>query len=73
MFKVGEEKVVMPKNTRLNQYSSMDILKAKTEEELVAMITSHEHQIFIKAIYFSPTSNMHVAYVLSNQPLNKEV
>lgn len=69
---VGEETVSMPKNTRLNQYNSMNVVSAATEDELVKKLSSHEGQIFIKAIYFSPSSNMHVAYVLSNEPLNKE-
>ena len=73
VFEVGEEKVDMPKNTRLNQYSTMGVLKGNTEEELIKKITDHEGQLFIKSIYFSPTSNQHVAYVLSNSPLTKEV
>ena len=71
-MEVGEETVSMPKNKRLNQYNSMNFVKAATEDELVEKLASHESQIFIKAIYFSPTSNMHVAYILSNEPLNKE-
>ena len=71
-MEVGESKVEMPLNTRLNQYSHMGLLKGKTEEELVLKIIEHKGQLFVKSIYYSPTSNMHVAYVLTNQPLNKE-
>ena len=71
-LEVGEEEVGMPKNTLLNQYSTMGVLKGKTEEELIKKITEHEGKLFIKSIYFSPTSQAHVAFVLSNTNLNKE-
>lgn len=72
-MEVGEQKVEVPKNSRLNQYNAMGVLKSATEEGLVEMITSHDGQLFVKAIYYSPTSNMHVAYVLSNELINKEL
>ncbi len=72
VFKVGEEKVEMPFNTRLNQYSAMVLFKGDTEEELLAKIVSHKGQIFTKAMYFSPTSKKHIAYVLINESLTKE-
>ena len=72
-MEVGEQKVEMPKNTRMNQYMFMGVLKSDTEDGLAKQIAEHVGQIFVKAIYYSPTSNKHVAYVLSNETLTKEV
>lgn len=72
VLKVGEEKVELRRNTRINQYSALSVIKTETEEELVDMIKNHEGQVFIKAIYYSPTSQKHVAYVLSNETITKE-
>lgn len=71
-LKVGEEKVELRKNSRLNQYSTLSVVKAETEEGLAEIIANHESQVFIKAIYYSPTSKKHVAYVLSNETITKE-
>lgn len=66
MFEVGEKKVPFPKTSLINQYSFLSVVKSETEDELAAILANHDGKLFIKAIYFSPTSNMHVAYVLSN-------
>ena len=72
MAEVGEETVAMPKYGLINQYTFMGLMKGETEDVLAAKIAEHEGKLFIKAIYFSPTSNMHVAYVLSNESLTEE-
>lgn len=72
-LEVGEIKLDLPSNDRLNQYSHIGLMKGASEDDLVKQIAEYSSPIFVKAIYFSPTSNLHVAYVLTNKPLSKEV
>ena len=72
-FEIGEKHLDYRKTSLLNQYNTMKLLSSETEQGLIDLINSLEGQLYIKAMYFSPTSNSHVAYILTTQEINQEI
>lgn len=66
-MKEGEQTVKLRGSNLLNQYANMTVFKSETSDGLAELIDAVQFPIFIKAMYWSPTDNKHIAFVLSKQ------
>lgn len=68
----SEEKTKLRNAIGLNQFVNLEVVGSETEEGLVELLASFATPVYVKAMYYSPTSKRHIAYIIHNKNLNKD-